>query len=137
MAQLLVTIDLTAKNLGPGVLPPGSGSLSSVLEQEKVMPIVATMSKRKVSFFMVIGLKKFLERVIKYVYILSYRFLFMGCWCDIFNCHRPFTRSWKTYAFVIPSDPRILPKIIQRPAIISHLLIPGNAGCRKFSFIKN
>jgi len=63
MAQLLETTDFTFKNLGPGVLPPGSGSVSSVLEHEKVMPIVAITSMRYVSFFIVVEFNRFLKQV--------------------------------------------------------------------------
>jgi hypothetical protein len=54
-AQLLVTIDLTAKNFGPGVLSGfGSGLESSLFEQEKVNPVIAKMLMIKISFLIVL-----------------------------------------------------------------------------------
>jgi hypothetical protein len=49
-AQLLVIIDFAAKNFGPGVLPVGFGSESSLLEQENVIPVAITMLRINISF---------------------------------------------------------------------------------------
>jgi hypothetical protein len=58
-AQLFVTTDFTAKNFGPGVLPVGFGSglESSLLEQEKVIPVIVKMLTIKISFLIEFVLK--------------------------------------------------------------------------------
>lgn len=58
-AQLLVTNDLTAKNLGPGVPPDGFGSglVSSLFEQENVIPVAIAMLRIKISFLIEVCLE--------------------------------------------------------------------------------